>query len=81
VDIEVGGGGDDDPGREFGDVGTCEEQAVVMEVADVVDDPVGLGGEGVVGGGGDPGGAGVVDRVRGVSLECLFCCVCPSRSP
>ena len=42
---------------------------VVVEVADVVDDPGGLGGEHVVGEGSNPGSAGVVDWVGQVPVE------------
>ena len=57
----VVGGGCDDPGSDFGHV-TGPELVVVVEVADVVDDPGGLVGEGVVGEGSDSGSSGVVDR-------------------
>ena len=70
VDVEVGGRSDD-PGSELGGVGGCE-LVMVMEVADVVDDPAGLGGEGVVGEGGDPGGTGFVDWSGAVPVERLL---------
>ena len=64
----------DDSGSQLDDVGGCE-LVVVVEVADVLDDPGGLGGEDVGGEGGDPGSAGVVDRVGHVSVEGVFDCL------
>ena len=61
----------DDPGSKFGDV-TAVELVVVVEVAHEVDDPDGLGGEGIVGEGGDPGSACVVDRVGQIAVEDPF---------
>jgi hypothetical protein len=61
VEVVVGGGGDE-PGSQFGEVDALE-LVVVVEVADVVDDPCRLVGEGVSGEGGDPGSSGVVGRV------------------
>ena len=49
-----------DPGSQLDNVMACE-LVVVVEVADVVDDPGGLGVEGVVGEGGDPGSARFVE--------------------
>ena len=61
----------DDPGSELEGVDTTE-LVVVVELADVVGDPGGLGGEGVVSEGSDPGSAGVVDLVGQVPVEDLF---------
>ena len=48
---------------------TRVELALLMEVADLVDEPPRLVREGVVGEGGDPGSASVVDWVGSVAVE------------
>ena len=62
------GGSLDDPGSQIHDV-TGGELAFLVEVTDLVDDPGGLVRERVVGEGGDPGSAVVVDRAGSVAVE------------
>ena len=76
----VVGCGCDDPCGEFDGVGACE-LVVVVEVADVVDDPGGLGGEHVVGEGSNPCSASVVDRVGQVPVEGMLNCPFPTSLP
>jgi hypothetical protein len=68
----VGGGGDDS-GSELGGVG-ARQQVVVVESAEMLDDPGWWVGEGVMGEGGDPDGPGFVDRTFAVPVEGLLGC-------